>query len=77
MLAFQSQPVAVKIRVLVDEKGQVVSAAALPQQKTHAAYIQAAEAAAIRCRFKPAHRGSTAVGGEVILNFRFMPENQD
>jgi len=72
----QKRPVTVRVRVLVDEAGRIVSATALRDEQLHVLYAQAAEAAAQRSRFRPARKGSTAVRSEAILNFRFMPEGQ-
>lgn len=71
---FEKRPVTVRVRTVIDEAGRVVSAKAEPQDQIHVAYLQAAEAAAQRCRFRPARREGAAVRGEVTLNFRFAPD---
>lgn len=71
---FQAKPVVVTIRALVDETGRVVSVDRSPQKKIHAAYVNAAADAAMRCRFRPARRGDTPVRSDVNITIRFSAE---
>ena len=66
-------PVTVRVRVSVDASGRVTRAEAVRDGRIHALLLSAATNAALRCRFRPARLGDTAVPSEVNINFQVRP----
>ncbi len=62
-------PVAIRVRVDVNQAGQVTHADAIPEKGVHALLLQAATDAAKKCRFQPARRGQSAVSSTVTIVF--------
>jgi len=69
-----TRPVAVSVRVDVNEAGRVTHAEAIAEKGIHALLLRAATDAALRCRFQPARRGQSPVSSNVTIVFHIDPE---
>ncbi len=67
------RPVAVSVRVDVNEAGRVTRAEAIAEKGIHALLLRAATDAARRCRFQPARRGQSPVSSTVTIVFHIGP----
>jgi TonB family protein len=76
LLPILTRPVAVSVRVDVNEAGRVTRAEAIAEKGIHALLLNAATDAARRCRFQPARRGQTPVSSNVTIVFHINPEKQ-
>jgi protein TonB len=74
LLPILTKPVAVSVRVDVNEAGRVTRAEAIPEKGIHALLLRAASDAARLCRFQPARRGQTPVASTVTIVFHIGPE---
>jgi TonB family protein len=68
-----TRPVAVSVRVDVNEAGRVTRAEAIAEKGIHALLLNAAADAARQCRFQPARRGQSAVSSTVTIVFHIDP----
>jgi len=73
LLPILTRPVAVSVRVDVNEAGRVTRAEAIAEKGIHALLLRAATDAARRCRFQPARRGQSAVSSNVTIVFHIGP----
>jgi hypothetical protein len=74
LLPILTKPVAVSVRVDVNEAGRVTRAEAIAEKGIHALLLRAATDAARLCRFQPARRGQTPVSSNVTIVFHIGPE---
>jgi len=74
LLPILTKPVAVSVRVDVNEAGRVTRADAIAEKGIHALLLRAATDAARLCRFQPARRGQTPVSSTVTIVFHIGPE---
>jgi hypothetical protein len=75
LMPILTRPVAVSVRVEVNEAGRVTHAEAIPEKGIHALLLSAATDAARRCRFQPARRGQSPVPSTVTMVFHIGPGN--
>jgi protein TonB len=73
LLPVLRRPVAVSVRVDVNEAGRVTHAEAIAEKGIHALLLSAATDAARRCRFQPARRGQSPVSSTVTIVFHIGP----
>jgi hypothetical protein len=74
LLPILTRPVAVSVRVDVNEAGRVTRAEAIAEKGIHALLLRAATDAALRCRFRPARQGQSPVASNVTILFHIGPE---
>jgi hypothetical protein len=74
LLPILTRPVAVSVRVDVNEVGRVTRAEAIAEKGIHALLLRAATDAALRCRFRPARQGQSPVASNVTILFHIGPE---
>jgi protein TonB len=75
LLPILTRPVAVSVRVDINEAGRVTRAEAVAEKGIHAMLLSAATDAARRCRFQPARRGQTPVPSTITMVFHIGPAN--
>jgi periplasmic protein TonB len=73
LLPILTHPVAVSVRVEVNETGRVTHAEAIPEKGIHALLLSSAADAARHCRFQPARRGQSPVPSTVTMVFHIGP----
>ncbi|HYW48444.1 MAG TPA: energy transducer TonB [Bryobacteraceae bacterium] len=73
LLPVLTRPVAVSVRVDVNEAGRVTRAEAIAEKGIHALLLRAAADAARGCRFQPARQGPSPVASHVTIVFHFSP----
>jgi hypothetical protein len=76
LLPILTRPVAVSVRVDVNEAGRVTHAEAIAEKGIHALLLRAATDAALRCRFQPALRGRSPVSSNVTIVFHIDPAKE-
>jgi Gram-negative bacterial TonB protein C-terminal len=74
LLPILTKPVAVSVRVDVNEAGRVTRAEAIPEKGIHALLLRAATDAARLCHFQPARQGQRPVSSTVTIVFHIGPE---
>ena len=67
------KPLAIKVRVGVNQAGKVTRAQALPENGIHSLLLQAAVDAAWKCTFQPARQKGAPVASSVTIVFHLEP----
>ena len=73
LATFLQRPVAVRVRVDINDAGRVTHVEGIPDKGVHVLLLRAATDAAWRCRFRPARQGQTPVASSVTIVFHFGP----
>jgi Gram-negative bacterial TonB protein C-terminal len=68
------KPVAIRVRVDLNEAGRVTHAEAVPEKGIHRLLLQAAMDAARKCTFHPARQGQKPVPSSVTVVFHLEPQ---
>jgi hypothetical protein len=68
------KPVAIRVRVDLNEAGRVTRAEAVPEKGIHTLLLQAAVDAAWKCTFQPARQGQKPVPSSLVVVFHLGPQ---